>query len=62
MSNTIVSIDDSFSRYCPPFINIPSLAALSIPYDITIGVAIPKAQGHETTRIVANTVIPNEID
>jgi hypothetical protein len=55
-------MDDSFSRYCPPFINTPSLAALSIPKDITIGVAIPKAHGQETTRIVANTVIANGMD
>jgi hypothetical protein len=31
LSNTTVSLDDSFSRYGPPFINTPSLAALSIP-------------------------------
>ena len=62
LSNTIVSIDDNSSRYCPPFISIPSFAALSIPNDITTGVAIPKAHGHETTSTVAKTVIANEID
>jgi hypothetical protein len=33
-----------------------------MPKDITIGVAIPKAQGHDTTRTVAKTVIANGID
>jgi len=30
LSNTIVSTDDNFSRYLPPFINIPCFAALPI--------------------------------
>ena len=59
LSNTIVSIDANFSKYFPPFIKMPSLAALPMPNDTTIGVAIPKAQGQETTRIVAKTVITN---
>ena len=50
LSNTMVSTDDNFSKYCPPFINTPSFAPLSIPKDITIGVAIPKAQGHDDNK------------
>ena len=46
----------------PSLYQLPSFAALSIPNDITTGVAIPKAHGHETTSTVAKTVIANEID
>ena len=49
------------SIYFPPFINTPCWVAFDIANDITIGVAIPNAHGHDTTRTVANTVTANEI-
>jgi len=51
-----VSTAANFSRYFPPFINTRCFAALPIPSDITIGVAIPRAHGQETTITVAKTV------
>ena len=51
LSNTIVVIEETFSRTSPPLIRMPYDAAMPVPTITAVGVARPKAQGQAMTKV-----------
>lgn len=65
LSNTMVVMDDIFSRISPPLIRTPKEAAMPVPTMTAVGVASPKAHGHAITSVEiakpnANSNLVNE--